>query len=85
MLTWAHYRFRCRLIAKAAEYNVCQVIDANEAYTSKTCGACGKLSGMGVSKGFQCRDDECGCVAACDVNAARNILLRFFTERTTVE
>ena len=85
MLTWAHYRFRCRLIAKAAEYNVCQVIDANEAYTSKTCGACGKLSAVVGSKVFKCRDGECGYVADRDVNAAQNILLRFLTERTTAD
>lgn len=44
MLTWAHYRFRQRLIAKAREYYGCQVMIVDEAYTSKTCGRCGHLN-----------------------------------------
>jgi len=36
MLTWSHYRFRQRLLNKAREYSTCQVIVADEAYTSKT-------------------------------------------------
>ena len=42
MLSWAHYQFRQRLVAKAEELGV-HIIIQNEAYTSKTCSWCGKI------------------------------------------
>jgi putative transposase len=51
MCTWAHYRFRQRLLHKVREYPSCRVVLCNEEYTSMTCGACGILHhGLG---GFQ--------------------------------
>jgi len=43
MVTWSHYRFRMRLQDKAREYLGCKVLLVDEAYTSKTCGRCGKI------------------------------------------
>ena len=38
MVTWSHYRFRQRLLAKTREYPWCKVVLVDESYTSKTCG-----------------------------------------------
>jgi putative transposase len=79
MVTWAHYRFRQRLVAKAREYAGCRVILVDEAYTSKTCGRCGCIHrGLGGSKVFRC--PCCGLVADRDLHAARNILLRYLSD-----
>ena len=81
MYNWAHYRFRMRLMHKAREHPWCRVVEVREDYTSKTCGDCGwehpKLKGAEV---YRC--GECGYVAGRDINAARNIFLRYLTERT---
>ena len=73
MLFWAHYHFRQRLLAKAEELGVCVIIQ-NEAYTSKTCSACGNLQNIGGSKVYSCRG--CGIRMDRDENGARGIFLR---------
>jgi putative transposase len=76
MLTWAHYRFRTRLINKVREYPWCRVVVCNEAYTSKTCGACGFVHhDLEGEKVFCC--PQCGVIMDRDMNAARNILIRY--------
>ncbi|KAK9345233.1 putative transposase DNA-binding domain-containing protein [Lipomyces starkeyi] len=74
MLTWSHYRFQKRLLDKAREHP-CHVVLVSEAYTSKTCGACGHLNNVGSSKTFRCL--YCGLVCDRDINGARNVLLRY--------
>ena len=79
MYTWAHYRFRQRLTHKAREHPRCTVREVREDYTSKTCGGCGALHPkLGGAKIYACA--RCGYSAGRDVNAARNILLRYLTE-----
>ena len=73
LLTWSHYMFRLRLIAKA-QYHNAKVVVCGESYTSKTCGKCGVLNDIGSSKNFECT--ECGFECDRDRNAARNILLK---------
>ena len=78
MYTWAHYRFRQRLLHKVREYPSCKVVLCDEAYTSMTCGACGTLHHcLGASKQFRC--PSCGCTLDRDANGARNILLRYLS------
>jgi putative transposase len=78
MVTWAHYRFRQRLLSKAREYPWSRVVLVNEAYTSKTCGRCGVVNrALGGRKVFRC--PACGLEADRDLHAARNILLRYLT------
>ena len=80
MLTWSHYRFQQRLVNKTREYRSSQVIICDEAYTSKTCGRCGKLhERLGGSKIFHC--PHCRVTMNRDINGARNILLRYLTLR----
>jgi len=78
MATWAHFRFRQRLLQKSNMYNGMSVVACDEAYTSKTCGHCGELSTtLGGSKVFKCT--TCASEFDRDVNGARNILLRYMT------
>jgi len=80
MCTWAHFRFRQLLIAKAELFPWCKVIICDEAYTSKTCGQCGQLhQKLGGNKTFKCPQPTCHYVADRDMSAARNILLRYLT------
>jgi putative transposase len=72
MLTWSHYTFKQRLLYKAKELGV-KVIIVNEAYTSKTCSACGHIQNIGSKSIFKC---ECGLTIDRDLNGARGIFLK---------
>lgn len=72
MLTFAHYRFKQFLLAKAEEYS-CKVRIVSEAYTSKTCSYCGRIQNIGSKKRFKC---FCGVNADRDLQGARGIYLR---------
>jgi putative transposase len=77
--TWSHYKFRQRLIEKAREYPWCKVIICDEHYTSKTCGFCGTIRwDLGGRKIFRCY--KCNYACDRDINASRNILLRYLTK-----
>ena len=76
MCTMSHFSFKQRLLSKQREYSNCTVIICDEAYTSKTCGMCGVLNNsLGSKKELEC--EFCGYCADRDVNAARNILLKY--------
>ena len=72
MLTWAHYKFKDFLKFKAKEY-ACEVIEVNEAYTSKTCSFCGTMQNIGSKGVFKCK---CGIEVNRDYNGARGIFLK---------
>lgn len=72
MMTFAHYRFKQFLMAKGPEY-FCEVIECNEAYTSKTYSCCGKIHPIGSKKVMKC---DCGATVDRDLNGARGIFLR---------
>ena len=75
MLNWRHYAFRQLLIAKAREVPGVNVLEVGEAYTSKTCGVCGKTNrALGSSKTFTC--SQCHVRLDRDANGARNLFLR---------
>ena len=84
MATWAHYRFKQRLLSKASTYAHCMVEIVDESYTSMTCGRCGTLNrDIHNAEVFWCL--QCGYAADRDFNGARNIYLRYLCEqqRTT--
>ncbi len=80
MLTWAHYRFAEFLKHKAAEYGT-RVVRVCEAYTSKTCSACGKIHNIGSKKVMKC---TCGTVLDRDINGARGIFLRALRDTSSL-
>jgi putative transposase len=85
MLTWSHAQFRDRLSEKARQFDHTHVVvDVDEAYTSKTCGQCGRLHHkLGASKHFRC--GYCDFEGDRDFNAARNILMKFMGARKNTE
>jgi len=60
MLCWGHYSFKRMLHAKAREaHGQVTVLDVDEAYTSKTCGQCGRLhEKLGGSKVFRSHQER---------------------------
>ncbi len=80
MLTWAHYRFAEFLKHKAGESGT-RVVRVCEAYTSKTCSACGKIHNIGSKKVMKC---QCGTVLDRDVNGARGIFLRALRDTSSL-
>ena len=74
MLTWSHRCFLKQLLSKAEELGK-KVMIVSEAYTSKTCSACGWINhSLGGQKVFRCQD--CKWVVDRDVNDARGIFLQ---------
>ncbi len=75
LLALSHFAFKQKLMSKAEEYaNEVKIVD--ESYTSKTCGGCGDLSEtLGAKRHFKCNT----CPFSCDrdINAARNILIKY--------
>ncbi|CAG8645667.1 24986_t:CDS:1, partial [Racocetra persica] len=55
MMSWAHARFRKRLISKIEEFGKVVIISISEAYTSKTCSRCGYIKkNLGGNKELKC-------------------------------
>ncbi len=76
LLTWAHYAFKQRLKAVALECGK-QVVEVNEAYTSKTCSWSGEIVNIGSRESIRGTD---GIQMHRDVNGARGIFLRALAE-----
>ena len=76
-----HLYIRQRLIESSRQYPWVKIVLVTEDYTSVTCGSCGLYNAsLGMSKDFMC--GMCGYEAADrDINAARNILLKFISEK----
>ena len=75
MMSWAHARFRNRLLSKAEEFGKIIITSVSEAYTSKTCSHCGYIKrNLGGNKVFRC--DGCGLRINRDLNGAQGIFLR---------
>lgn len=80
LFTLNHYQFLCKLINKSKMIQGTNVIVCTEEYTSKTCGSCGIIhKNLGASEVFNC--EHCGLVIDRDMNGARNILIKWLTEK----
>lgn len=78
MLQLSHGEFRNKLIYQGKK-TLTNIYLVNEAYSTKTCGVCGKINkDIGSSKHFKC--PHCGHEIDRDIGAARNICLRFLTK-----
>lgn len=75
LIEWRHNEFKKRLIDRA-KGSGCKVVIQDEAYTSKTCGRCGRMKdNLGSAETFVC--DTCRYETHRDVNGARNILRKY--------
>jgi transposase len=74
----SHCAFVDRLIWKSREYK-CNIYEVQEDYTSKTCSNCGFLKQNLKGRIYNC--DACNNVFDRDVNASKNIMLKYLTER----
>ena len=75
MLTWSHYKFKVFLKHKCVLMSSTLFDDLSEAYTSKTCSACGFLDqNLGGKKIFKCK--SCNIQIDRDFNGARGFFLR---------
>jgi putative transposase len=73
----AHYRFQQKLKYLGNKYKS-KVVIVSEAYTTKTCGACGKIKdNVGANKTYTC--ETCGYCMDRDVHGARNIWIKNMT------
>lgn len=80
-LSWGHYAFRERLKSSAFGRAGKQVIETSEELTTQTCGLCGRRNpNVGRATVFRCVDAACGVHIDRDVNGARNIALKVFTQ-----
>jgi putative transposase len=71
------------LFDKTREFKNCKVIEVNESYTSKTCSKCGyQNETLRNNNVFNCND--CKLKIGRDSNAAKNIMLRYFTKRAII-
>ncbi len=68
----SHYRFRIRLITKAAETNI-KVKVCGEEYTSQTCGKCFNRYKV---QGREYKCPNCKVELSRDMNGARNIMIK---------
>ena len=73
MFAVSHYKFLQKLTHKCREKNVALLL-VDEAFTTKTCTCCGKLTDIGASTTYRC--STCHFIADRDIQAARNILLK---------
>lgn len=77
MFNLSHFKFLEKLKFKCKEYQRNLIISSEE-YTSKTCGNCGNLNNnLGGSENYKC--SKCNNLLDRDINAARNILIKYFT------
>ena len=77
MYTLAHYRFRQFIAHKARQRGVTLLL-VGEAYTSRTCGRCGRMHEVGARKLFVC--PYCGLTVDRDIAAARNVALKLVND-----
>lgn len=74
LLSLSHFKFRAYLKRLGTCRNN-QIIEVSEAFTSKTCGSCGKLNdSLGGNKVFKC--GACSYELDRDIHGARNIMVR---------
>lgn len=78
MALLGHYLFRLRLTEKCKQRGN-ELFYVDESYTSKTCTCCGQLNNqLGSNKVFNCK--YCGLEIDRDINGARNILIKNWTD-----
>lgn len=80
LAAYSHCSFLDRLISKSREYN-CKIYEIYEDYTSKTCSNCGNLKAELKGRAYNC--GKCNEIFDRDINASKNMLLKYLTERAS--
>lgn len=84
MASYRHCAFVDRLKNKTREISNTYVLEINEAFTSKTCSKCGNQHQSLKNKDiYEC--SECQLKIGRDINASKNVMLRYFTKRVSLE
>ena len=79
---WQHQKFIETLLRKAPGHGK-EVFVVEESYTSQICSSCGRRNKQAKKRAsFACKDDRCNLQSHRDVNAAKNILMKFLVEST---
>lgn len=71
---FSHYRFR-EILRQQCLRRGKRLIIVDEHWTSRTCGFCGEINTIGGKREFEC--ERCKTLCNRDLNAARNIYMRF--------
>lgn len=83
LASFRHCEFLNTVMRSAKRYPFCHVYEVNEAYTSKTCSNCGfQKEDLKNSDTYNC--DSCKVSIGRDINASKNVMLRYFTNRAVV-
>ena len=69
-----------RLIWKSREFK-CKIYEVPEDYTSKTCSNCGSLKTELKGRTYNCKC--CNKIFDRDINASKNIMLKYLTEKSS--
>lgn len=73
-----------RLIMKTREIKNCKLEIVNEAFTTKTCSGCGEQKEtINKNRVYECV--KCGLEIDRDINASKNIMLRYFSKRVVIK
>jgi transposase len=84
MASYRHCAFVDRLKNKTREVSNTYVLEINEAYTSKTCSECGNQHQSLKNKDiYECT--KCQLKIGRDINASKNVMLRYFTKRVSLD
>lgn len=76
MQTLSHYKFQ-QLLKHKMEIRNGKLHICSEEFTSKTCGACGRLNhNLKAKKVFVCPFEDCKITMDRDINGARNIFIK---------
>lgn len=80
----SHCMFVDRLKNKTRQYSNTKLYEVNEAFTSKTCSNCGfQKEDLKNNNTYDC--DSCHIKIGRDINASKNIMLRYFTKRALLK
>lgn len=78
-LSWSHFEWRRTLTHRQDLYHHLTYIKDDEPWTTRTCSCCGTVRPQFAGKTFKCINTQCNLIMDRDVNAARNILIRYLT------
>jgi transposase len=84
VLNWNHYGQRETILQLAERTPGFTAVVTTEPYTTVTCSTCGTMRPQFPGKVFQCTNRRCQLICDRDINAAKNILLRYCISLRTV-